>query len=210
MGMSPNRTTIVRRRSGNGCCALVESDGRFQVAWREGRSTGHSSHTSLAGAMAAYSDTLLGLAEPPRAGRRFGVALRRLLHRRRVFALIEGTGSWMQGGCWVLAVALERWMGRHARLRMTVADNRTGADHVVVSNGDLYFDGDGAQSESELLEKMCRLELAVRPRVVDFDLESVWSVEGIATPASGIPERLVALFDSQFGSSAGLDPRWRG
>lgn len=210
MRIASTSTTLVRRRSGVGWCALVEADGRFRVEWREGRSSGQESSQSLPRALAIYSDTLAGLAERPRPGRRFGDALRRLLHRRRVFALIESTGSWTQGGCWVLGVALVKWMGGDARLEMTVADNRRGADHVVVSSGGLYFDGDGAQSTAELLDKMTNLERAVRPRVVAFDLATVERVEAVATPCGGIPDRLVDLLDRHFGPSAPLEPRWRG
>jgi hypothetical protein len=99
--------------------------------------------------------------------RNLGGALQEFLYSPPIFQIL-GDGTWLAGGCWILADALHRWVGPSSSLKM-VASDRSTSEHVVVRAGSWYLHASGVITEAELLDEMRRMERLVNPRIVDFN-----------------------------------------
>lgn len=81
--------------------------------------------------------------------RKFSKALRTPAARR---ALKDRAPT--EGGCWVVGVALQKWLGGELRVVWGAPEMMSElAQHVVVEVGGLYFDGDGGQTEDAIEDK---------------------------------------------------------
>jgi hypothetical protein len=87
-----------------------------------------------------------------------GRALQRLLGTNAAARLIAPHGTFMQGGCLILARALTRLEPDQITLWVTIRSETNTTDHVVARWHDLYLDGDGAGTLEDLIEKMQRCE----------------------------------------------------
>lgn len=81
--------------------------------------------------------------------KKFGKELRKFINSDEVFCILP-EGDWGAGGCWILAEALKRFLGPPAEL-WAIASEYFDVEHVVVKDGDAYFDYNGASTKTELL-----------------------------------------------------------
>lgn len=87
------------------------------------------------------------------------MTLRSFGKRLRSFAVkyepkvVFGPGTWVEswsaGGCYIFAKAVQRLVGKEARLFYVKSD--IGVEHIVVKIGSLYFDAFGARTSKQLL-----------------------------------------------------------
>lgn len=83
--------------------------------------------------------------------REFGRELREFINSDEVFAILP-EGDWGAGGCWILAEALKQFLGPPAEL-WAVYSSVLPVEHVVVKDGDAYFDYNGASTRKEILSE---------------------------------------------------------
>lgn len=83
-----------------------------------------------------------------------GQHLQRLLATNTAARLIAPYGTYMQGGCLVLAKAIQALDPQHTTLLVTVRFEGLVTDHVIAKWHDLYLDGDGAGTLLDITEKM--------------------------------------------------------
>lgn len=81
--------------------------------------------------------------------RKFGQELRKFINSPDVFSILP-EGDWGAGGCWILAESLKQFLGPPAEL-WAIASEYFDVEHVVVKDGDAYFDYNGASTKKELL-----------------------------------------------------------
>jgi hypothetical protein len=81
--------------------------------------------------------------------KKFGQELREFINSDEVFSILP-EGDWGAGGCWILARALAEFLGRPAKL-WAIASEYFDVEHVVVKDGNAYFDYNGASTKEELL-----------------------------------------------------------
>ena len=81
--------------------------------------------------------------------RKFGLELREFINTDEVFSILP-EGDWGAGGCWILAEALKRFLGPPAEL-WAVYSSVLPVEHVVVKDGDAFFDYKGASTKKEIL-----------------------------------------------------------
>lgn len=85
------------------------------------------------------------------AVKEFGRELREFINSDDVFSILP-EGDWGAGGCWILAEALKRFLGPPAEL-WAVYSSVLPVEHVVVKDGDAYFDYNGASTKKEILSE---------------------------------------------------------
>ena len=97
----------------------------------------------------------------------FGKRLRRYLASNHSYEVAgpDFPGTWMAGGCYLLAHALKAVLGPDAEI-VGVGTDVAPLDHVVVKYAGRYLDADGASSLPELLHKMETVEHRPNPRLV--------------------------------------------
>ena len=83
-----------------------------------------------------------------------GRALQWLLRANVAARITAPHGTFMQGGCLILARALARLEPDRITLWVTIRAGTGTPDHVVARWHDLYLDGDGAGTLEDLIEKM--------------------------------------------------------
>jgi hypothetical protein len=105
--------------------------------------------------------------------------------------------TWLQGGCWLLARALQRWIGPGSEIWSIWSSraDRGMMDHVVVRVGDCYLDGDGASNKEELLVHWEKEELLRKPFLKRFRAEEAGVIE---CPVGAVRE-LVSALEATFG-----------
>lgn len=86
--------------------------------------------------------------------RRFGKEFREFINSDPVFSILP-EGDWGSGGCWILAEALKRFLGPPAEL-WAVYSSVLPVEHVVVKDGDAYFDYNGASTKKEILSEFAK------------------------------------------------------
>ena len=78
-----------------------------------------------------------------------------------VLRLIEPNQcGWQDGGCYIFAVALRKWLGPAAQLGCLYRDGlleQGTVDHWFCQLGDVLLDSDGTYQADELIEKWTRL-----------------------------------------------------
>jgi hypothetical protein len=100
-----------------------------------------------------------------------GAALQEWLYRPEIMGLVPQGGSWLQGGCWILAEALRRVF--EGELWMIVEADDPTPQHVVCRVGRRYLDGDGSSDARELLRRWEDEEMLHRPRLQPLSEERV-------------------------------------
>lgn len=107
-------------------------------------------------------------------------------------------GNWDNGGCWILAQAIQRWLG-HGNLYALVAGDGA-VEHVVVKTNDHYLDGQGARHKDDFLAWAKNYMTA--PRLVPFDNEMQRKARGAHIPSGDddTVTKLAALISTRFGS----------
>lgn len=98
----------------------------------------------------------------------FGRELKRFLYRPEIFSLLESDGTWLAGGCWILADALRRWIGPRAHLKL-ISSSNSPCEHVVVQVNHLFIHASGVMTEGELLDEMRIEERLTNPRIDGFN-----------------------------------------
>jgi len=66
--------------------------------------------------------------------------------------------GWLDGGCHILADAVQMWLGAAATTLWGVSHGQHLPDHIVVQCGGWYLDGDGVSSKRALLRRWRRVE----------------------------------------------------
>ncbi len=98
--------------------------------------------------------------------------LYRFLYSERILHEIVAKHEvgWLDGGCLILAQALQLWL--RAELVLIRSDGHEPFDHAVVAIKNpedrkdlLFIDADGVSDEHELLERWTRLERLSNPRI---------------------------------------------
>lgn len=131
--------------------------------------------------------------------RRFGKELREFINSDHVFSILP-EGDWGAGGCWILAEALKRFLGPPAEL-WAISSNAVPVEHVVVKDGDVYFDYNGAQTKKELLEDFA----SQNPERHSFKLVPLTRQRAQRANETGIPcepwivKPLVSKLTARFG-----------
>lgn len=133
----------------------------------------------------------------------FGRDLHAFLSSERAYQDLLGPGyaTWTAGGCWILAQAIHKWLGPPTKLWAIVdGDAPRAVQHVVVSIGDFYLDGDGLSSQAALLRRWRDQEGIQRPRLMRFRPEEAL---GIECPVDRVYKVQDALHE-HFGSGKAL------
>jgi hypothetical protein len=138
---------------------------------------------------------------PPRL-REFGNALHRLLYfKKEVWEILpKDWGTWVAGGCRILAEALHGWIGPRSSMWALKGSRYHNVNHVVVRVGDCYLDGDGASTERALLKRWEEFELVPDPYLRPFRPEEAMDLECPTRPIRA----LVAALEEEFGSGPAL------
>ena len=87
-----------------------------------------------------------------------GRTFQRLLHTNTAARIIAPHGTFMQGGCLILARALTRLEPDQVTLWVTIRADTGTTDHIAARWRDSYLDGDGAGTVEDLIQKMQRCE----------------------------------------------------
>jgi len=111
-----------------------------------------------------------------------GRRLKAALNTAEAYDILGDEGTWQAGGCWILAAALKRLLGKKAKL-FAVVSHRNPAEHVVVEWDGLYIDADGASTEAQLLRRMRDEEFIPSPMVVPFNR----NLQQMAKSAGDVP-----------------------
>ena len=123
----------------------------------------------------------------------FGQRLRRFLRRAEAYAILDAHvgGTWMAGGCWLLAEALAPLVQRPLVAVWSFAGAGIVQQHVVLQLAeDCFLDADGAQSATALLRKMVRVERLDQPYLDRFDPHAA---TGMSCPTRGVHQLQQAL-----------------
>lgn len=135
----------------------------------------------------------------------FGRQLKRWLYSEKGAWPIIPTAyaSWVSGGCWVLARALQYWIGQDAELLAIYSwpeipgdDDEKMPQHVVVrigGYGGCYLDGDGASTEKALLSRWVNEEGLIEPEISTFIPEELDAYE-IQCPVGPMKDLARALY----------------
>lgn len=128
----------------------------------------------------------------------FGQTLCAFLYSPPVFSILGDEGTWLSGGCWILADALRRWIGPAARLKM-VASDRCSTEHVVVQVSQLFIHASGVMTRKELLCEMREMERLPNPRLINFNRRALLMTD---IPRPGDKSRkLLSSLRRRFGRS---------
>lgn len=142
-----------------------------------------------------------GAADCSRDLRLFGRDLRRWLNSEEGgYSVLPGDyETWIAGGCWILAEALQAWIGPGAVKWSIHSQEVPGRiQHVVVKVGHCFLDGDGASSEEMLLRRWRDKERIERPFLKEFRIEETGRgssrIECPARAVRSLTEHLRAVF----------------
>ena len=97
-----------------------------------------------------------------------GQRVQRLLASNAAAQIIAPYGTFSQGGCLVLARALQQLAPDQITLLVTVRDNGV-TDHVIAQWSGLYLDGDGAGTAVDITEKMRICEFVTVARIAPLN-----------------------------------------
>ena len=122
-------------------------------------------------------------------------SLRRILSSHEAYAILGNeVDTWLAGGCQLLAEALKQVFPEgeiqcvYSHPKFSPADeakikaagewdqvvSAVGPDHCVFRLGNQYLDGDGVQTEQQLLKTWCDKEGLVQPRIGPYDRQNDW------------------------------------
>lgn len=129
--------------------------------------------------------------------------LRSLLYAPQAWDLLEPLGcGWLDGGCRILADALNEWLGPSAE-KMALLDEAGRIQHVLIRIGRVFIDGDGMTLEHEILARWQDLEGIKGPRVAPLDTRHLTDLDAAGIPASqDIEKRLVGILRDWMGGPA--------
>lgn len=138
----------------------------------------------------------------------FGVDLQKFCDSDEAIAILPGHG-FMDGGCYALAVALQRHIGENGLRSSLVMVGRPGVvDHIVAAvalpgGAIAYLDADGMADEASLRRKMLELVFIASPDalVVLSPLDSAEAErQGVYDyQAQNVPDALLSLMRRQLG-----------
>ena len=134
----------------NGAALALGAMGALAVGAAVGRRGSRAANKTPIEFGVAFRRWLLG--SPALGALRLAKKTRGLYHRHA-----EGWVEypWTQGGCFIAARVLLRWLGRPATL-MAIVDAFGDPHHVVVQYGSLFLDADGVRDERTLMEDWAR------------------------------------------------------
>lgn len=124
----------------------------------------------------------------------FGNDLHRWINSEKGGLLIlpPGYETWEVGGCWILAQALQKWVGPESKKYGVAGGGRTW--HVVVRVGDCYLDGSGASTEKELLSHWKHMGIGPDAHLRPFRVKEAGNIECPATAARDLERALHRTF----------------
>ncbi len=128
--------------------------------------------------------------------RSFGRDLYDFFNSPDVFELLGNYATWSEGGCWIAAEALKRWMRPHAEL-WAVHDGANILHHVVVRLGDCFIDANGIFTEEEMLRFWAEEEGLVEPRLRPFSKQQAIAFQ-LDCPRD-VVERLTKALEEDYG-----------
>lgn len=100
--------------------------------------------------------------------------LQYILHSNAAYKILgNSVSTWIEGGCLLLAMALKRVFPQ-GEILCIYDGEKPDPDHCVLKLGDVYLDGDGVQSETELLNRWKTEEFLKNPRIGPFKLMPDW------------------------------------
>lgn len=115
----------------------------------------------------------------------------KFLSSSEAYEILGDEGTWTAGGCWILGEALVRYLEKGEL--WVVSSSKNDFEHVVLKIDGQFIDGDGAQSEEDLLQKMEELEMVPDPYLQP--MENVEPDGDVSCPADKV-DRLVALMEA--------------
>lgn len=133
---------------------------------------------------------------------RAGIALSGFACSDEALTHLGGSG-FMDGGCYALAITVNKLLTQFQIPSELMIVGRNGIiDHVVVKvqfdGDDIYLDGDGLASESELLNKLVRLESLSGVTIRSFNQEDIVPAEMCSYESEKINKFLDLLHQTQF------------
>jgi len=130
--------------------------------------------------------------------REFGRELREFINSPEVFAILP-EGDWGAGGCWILARALMEFLGPPAEL-WAIATEHFDVEHVVVKDGDAYFDYNGASTKRELLAEFRSAYLNRRTvKLVPMTSRRIVRADEVGIPCEPhLVKRLRSMLEAKF------------
>jgi len=123
----------------------------------------------------------------------------------------EDLNSWTQGGCWVLAEAIKKWVGPRAAPYVLLGQQESGrrgspllkmmGHHVVARVGDYYLDADGIDRGPErLINTWTEVEglqnVSLKTFLPRYRKASL--LDGLVCPADAV-RRVAAFLEKKFG-----------
>jgi hypothetical protein len=111
--------------------------------------------------------------------------LKTFLRSSRAYRLYLSEGTWLSGGCWLLAEALRQVLGGE----LVALTSTNGVEHVALEADGWIVDGDGFSRRDSLLWRWAEQERVARPQLVPFssvELE-VYSKAEIPSPDGRLP-----------------------
>lgn len=127
--------------------------------------------------------------------RELGRRIREILSSDEAHQILDdfGAKSWVAGGCQILAMSLEEWLGDVAPVFL-VSEN--GYMHTAIRIGDCYLDADGASTEKQLLKRWKTKKNVKRIEVQDTRWDPSYQHP---EEVSRIIHRLVEILNQQIG-----------
>ncbi len=103
------------------------------------------------------------------------------LYSEKAFSFIHHYRcGWMDGGCFILARALQIWLGGDlaALIRVSMRYEQT-ADHFVLGLQDMYIDAEGVHTHKSLIHRWNRNIFLDGPTILENPADIAWRLVGI-------------------------------
>jgi hypothetical protein len=133
----------------------------------------------------------------PIQARDLGRAIRRAVKSDEAYAILGKHGTWTAGGCWILAAALKRLLGRRSRLAVVRRGEEPVAQHILVELDGVFLDADGASTEEQLLRRWRDLEGVQSPGVTALTADMARRARADSIPFSAGKARRLAAYLSR-------------
>jgi hypothetical protein len=127
----------------------------------------------------------------------FGPAMKQALKSDEAYAILGKHGTWVAGGCWILAAAIKRLLGRRSRLVAITAGNERIAQHILVELDGVFLDAAGASTKRQLLRLWRDLEGIPNPSVTALTAEMTRRARSDGIPFSAGKARRLASYLSR-------------
>ena len=133
----------------------------------------------------------------PMQARDLGRAIRRAVKSDEAYAILGKHGTWTEGGCWILAAALKRLLGRRSRLAAVRRSDEPVAQHILVELDGAFLDADGISTREQLLRRWRDLEGIPNPSVTAMTAEMARRARSDGIPFSAGKARRLAAYLSR-------------